>query len=69
MHPAGKLHFVKFETTRIDQMFDFIEAKGLHRLSNGVGGAARITATGGGAYKYEQMFKVDAHACAGLRIM
>jgi pantothenate kinase len=58
VHLAGKLHFVKFETAKIDQMLDFIEAKGLHRLPNGGGGAARIRATGGGAYKFEQLFKV-----------
>ncbi len=28
---AGKLHFVKFETSRVEDAIDFIEAKGLHR--------------------------------------
>jgi len=28
--PGGKLHFVKFETAKIDQVIEFIEAKGLH---------------------------------------
>lgn len=57
-HPAGKLHFVKFETAKIDQMLEFIEAKGLHKLPNGGGGAARIKATGGGAFKFAQLFEV-----------
>ena len=30
---AGKLHFVKFETAKIGQAIDFIEAKGLHTAS------------------------------------
>ncbi len=62
---AGKLHFVKFETARIDECIDFIEAKGLHRVS-GSGGASgdvpegkvRVVATGGGAYKYADIFQV-----------
>jgi len=68
---AGKLHFVKFETARIDECIDFIEAKGLHRVSSldGGGGDApdgadapdskvRFVATGGGAYKYADKFQV-----------
>lgn len=40
-------------------MLDFIETKGLHKLPNGCGGAARIRATGGGAYKFQQLFEVQ----------
>ena len=35
---GGKLHFVKFETSKIDECLDFIEAKGLHRPQQGMGG-------------------------------
>ena len=36
---GGKLHFVKFETSKIDECLDFIEAKGLHRpQQQGIGG-------------------------------
>ncbi len=81
---AGKLHFVKFETQRINDCIDFIEAKGLHRTHNGAGepeGKVRVVATGGGAYKFAEMFQVrvklsfsesaalatqpDISACAG----
>ena len=58
---AGKLHFVKFETQRINDCIDFIEAKGLHRTHNGAGepeGKVRVVATGGGAYKFAEMFQV-----------
>lgn len=58
---AGKIHFVKFETQRIDDCIDFIEVKGLHRTHNGNGepdGRVRIVATGGGAFKYAEKFEV-----------
>ena len=62
---AGKLHFVKFETARIDECIDFIEAKGLHRVSGAAAsggdapdGKVRVVATGGGAYKYADIFQV-----------
>lgn len=58
---AGKIHFVKFETQRIDECIDFIEAKGLHRTHKGNGepdGRVRIVATGGGAFKYADKFEV-----------
>ncbi len=61
---AGKIHFVKFETQRIDDCIDFIEAKGLHRTHNGKGepdGRVRIVATGGGAFKYADKFEVLLH--------
>ena len=62
---AGKLHFVKFETQRIDDCIDFIEAKGLHRTHNGAGqpeGKVRVVATGGGAYKYAERFQVGQNS-------
>ena len=63
---AGKLHFVKFETQRINDCIDFIEAKGLHRIHNGAGepeGKVRVVATGGGAYKFAELFQVSANPC------
>ena len=36
---GGKLHFVKFETSKIDECLDFIEAKGLHRPQQGMAGS------------------------------
>jgi type II pantothenate kinase len=53
-HPGGKLHFVKFETNKVDDCIDFIEAKGLHRR-NGSGVPMRVKATGGGAFKYAEV--------------
>lgn len=47
----GKLHFVKFESSKIEECMDFIEAKCLHRV-NGGAEVMRVKATGGGAYKY-----------------
>lgn len=58
----GKLHFAKFETNNIDECLDFIESKQLH------GSCCRhqdvsdkkqliIKATGGGAFKYADLFK------------
>ena len=59
MFAPGKLHFVKFETANIGHVLDFIEAKGLLR---GTGAAAdklvSIKATGGGAFKYAELFEV-----------
>lgn len=46
---GGKLRFEKFETSRIEECLEFIELKRLHRSS--------VKATGGGAYKYAQLFK------------
>ncbi|KAL4425789.1 hypothetical protein ABPG75_009805 [Micractinium tetrahymenae] len=54
---GGKLHFVKFETAKVDECIAFIEAKGLHRSTDGSGGKMRVKATGGGAYKYAELFK------------
>ncbi|CAL8158466.1 unnamed protein product [Prunus armeniaca] len=63
---GGRLHFVKFETNKINECLDFIYSKQLHR-----GGMdariwnpdaptnenAVIKATGGGAYKFADLFK------------
>ncbi|CAL0319999.1 unnamed protein product [Lupinus luteus] len=59
---GGRLHFVKFETRKINECLDFISSKQLH-----CGGLeshhtdadqnAIIKATGGGAYKYADLFK------------
>lgn len=46
---GGKLRFEKFETSRIEDCLEFIERKRLHRAS--------VKATGGGAYKYAELFK------------
>ncbi|KAL4445797.1 hypothetical protein ABPG77_008996 [Micractinium sp. CCAP 211/92] len=54
---GGKLHFVKFETAKVDECIAFIEAKGLHRSTDGSGGRMCVKATGGGAYKYAELFK------------
>lgn len=43
---------MKFETAKVDQCLDFIEAKGLHKQWGGNGAKMRVKATGGGAYKY-----------------
>lgn len=60
---AGKIHFMKFETAKIDQAIDFIMAKGLHRITNGANGLqehVQVKATGGGAYKFAEIFQVGA---------
>ncbi|KAL1566182.1 Pantothenate kinase 2, mitochondrial [Salvia divinorum] len=63
---GGRLHFVKFETAKINECLDFIYSKQLHRggmdsrswqiegpnTENTV-----IKATGGGAYKFADLFK------------
>ncbi|RXH96222.1 hypothetical protein DVH24_008726 [Malus domestica] len=63
---GGRLHFVKFETNKINECLDFIYSKQLHR-----GGmdariwnpdaptneSSVIKATGGGAYKFADLFK------------
>ncbi|KAK7350623.1 hypothetical protein VNO77_09445 [Canavalia gladiata] len=61
---GGRLHFVKFETRKINECLDFIHSKQLHcgglescytdgdDDQNGI-----IKATGGGAYKYADLFK------------
>lgn len=54
VHNAGRMHFVKFETARIEDCLDFIQAKGLHRtlLRDGSSREVRVKATGGGAHKF-----------------
>lgn len=63
---GGRLHFVKFETTKINECLDFIHSKQLHR--GGLDSCnwnpevqanddAVIKATGGGAYKFADLFK------------
>jgi type II pantothenate kinase len=61
---GGRLHFVKFETRKINECLDFIHSKQLHRgglesrYSDSVADQnAIIKATGGGAYKYADLFK------------
>jgi len=60
-HSAGKLHFVKFETAKIVSALDFIEANCLHMYRDGrrqSSDVVRIKATGGGAYKFSDIFQV-----------
>ncbi|KAF3437026.1 hypothetical protein FNV43_RR19779 [Rhamnella rubrinervis] len=62
---GGRLHFVKFETNKINECLDFIYSKQLHRAgldSSWLTEApanenAIIKATGGGAYKFADLFK------------
>uniref|UniRef100_A0A7C9EM76 Pantothenate kinase 2 n=1 Tax=Opuntia streptacantha TaxID=393608 RepID=A0A7C9EM76_OPUST len=63
---GGRLHFVKFETSKINECLEFIKSKNLHRggmdprrwssdtLSDG---NVVVKATGGGAYKFAELFK------------
>ncbi|XP_039057960.1 pantothenate kinase 2-like isoform X1 [Hibiscus syriacus] len=63
---GGRLHFVKFETSKLNECLDFISSKQLHcgRIDshhwNSEAPAnenAVIKATGGGAYKFADLFK------------
>ncbi|XP_012440407.1 pantothenate kinase 2 isoform X1 [Gossypium raimondii] len=63
---GGRLHFVKFETSKLNECLDFISSKQLHRGGidshhwNSEASAnenAVIKATGGGAYKFADLFK------------
>lgn len=63
---GGRLHFVKFETSKINECLDFISSKQLHcggidspswRKGSETGCDIVIKATGGGAYKYADLFK------------
>ncbi|WIA23193.1 hypothetical protein OEZ86_010083 [Tetradesmus obliquus] len=58
-HKGGRMHFVKFETARIDDCLDFIQAKGLHRctLRDGSSREVRVKATGGGAVRFADVFR------------
>lgn len=58
----GKLHFAKFETQKINDCIDFIRSKQLRLTGSeqhGASGSAKcvIKATGGGAFKYADLFK------------
>lgn len=48
------MHFMKFETSRIQDTVDFIKAKGLHRKRpmQHIASPIKLMATGGGAYKF-----------------
>ncbi|KAG9133636.1 hypothetical protein Leryth_024106 [Lithospermum erythrorhizon] len=63
---GGRLHFVKFETRKMNECLDFIHSKQLHcggmdsrhwrsKIPNNEN--AVIKATGGGAYKFSDLFK------------
>ncbi|XP_075503373.1 pantothenate kinase 2 isoform X2 [Primulina tabacum] len=62
---GGRLHFVKFETSKIYDCLDFIYSKQLHRGMDSRHWQAQgsdtentiIKATGGGAHKYADLFK------------
>ena len=55
---GGRLHFVKFETSRLPQLFDFIQSKRMHILEDNPEGMKPIVkATGGGAYKHVEDFQ------------
>lgn len=47
---GGRLHFRKFETSKMEQCLKFVEQKRLHLGAEG--GKAVVKATGGGAFKY-----------------
>ncbi|KAL7599108.1 hypothetical protein Lser_V15G21444 [Lactuca serriola] len=51
---GGRLHFIKFETNKINECLEFIQSKQLHI---GDGDNAVIKVTGGGAYKFADLFK------------
>ncbi|XVF50319.1 hypothetical protein PTKIN_Ptkin04bG0087400 [Pterospermum kingtungense] len=63
---GGRLHFVKFETRKLNECLDFISSKQLHcgRIDSynwnsdaPANENAVIKATGGGAYKFTDLFK------------
>ncbi|KAF9667873.1 hypothetical protein SADUNF_Sadunf15G0068500 [Salix dunnii] len=63
---GGRLHFVKFETSKINECLDFISSKQLHyggmdshswHSETSPNGNAVIKATGGRAYKFADLFK------------
>lgn len=66
---GGRLHFVKFETHKINECIDFIESKKLYSSnmfchdaykvepSQGLYEGPTIKATGGGAFKFADLFK------------
>ncbi|GAB4839782.1 Pantothenate kinase 2, mitochondrial [Ancistrocladus abbreviatus] len=59
---SGKLHFAKFETSKINECLDFIQSNQLHRSSCRhqevlVNNNIIVKATGGGAQKFADLFK------------
>ncbi|XP_024385144.1 pantothenate kinase 2 isoform X2 [Physcomitrium patens] len=54
---GGRLHFVKFETSKVNDCLDFIQSKRLHLCKAGGAKDGVIKATGGGAFKFADMFK------------
>ncbi|KAG6551234.1 hypothetical protein Mapa_007160 [Marchantia paleacea] len=72
-HPilGGRLHFVKFETSKLNDCLAFIQSKKLHcsnpiidlggldalAASNGSAEEPTVKATGGGAFKFADIFK------------
>ncbi|KAL3511303.1 hypothetical protein ACH5RR_030704 [Cinchona calisaya] len=58
----GKLHFLKFETTKINECLEFLSSKQFHRNGGYCHGDCAsdkniIKATGGGAFKFADLFK------------
>lgn len=59
---CGRLHFAKFETSKINDCLEFISSKQLHRRGrwhHEASGQGKdiIKATGGGAYRFADLFK------------
>uniref|UniRef100_A0A0C9RHX8 TSA: Wollemia nobilis Ref_Wollemi_Transcript_19386_963 transcribed RNA sequence n=1 Tax=Wollemia nobilis TaxID=56998 RepID=A0A0C9RHX8_9CONI len=62
---GGRLHFVKFETSKLNDCLNFIKSKKLHNGQNlhhwtikeSNNGDPIIKATGGGAFKFTDIFK------------
>ncbi|GMH16794.1 hypothetical protein Nepgr_018635 [Nepenthes gracilis] len=63
---GGRLHFVKFETSKINECLEFIKSKQLHRggmnprrwpVDISPNENVVVKATGGGAYKFADLFK------------
>jgi len=55
-HLGGELHFVKFQTRNLEACIQFILDKGLH-IGDGGQQYKKVLVTGGGAIKYEELFK------------
>jgi type II pantothenate kinase len=54
---AASRPLTQFETSHVEECLNFIEAKGLHRCSSRVGGLAVVKATGGGAFRFADLFQ------------
>jgi pantothenate kinase len=54
---GGRLHFVKFETSKVNDCLDFIQSKRLHMFDAKEAKDGVIKATGGGAFKFADLFK------------